>query len=554
MRAMGKPIRRTPHALAEGFGRGLLARLPIVPLVGVLLWHCVDGTLAAVQGQVTAPSVPDECLPEVEIRRPGVTLTLFAEHPQVVTPTGIDVDPDGRVWVVASHTHFRPEDYAGPEHDEVLILRDTDGDGRADQRRVFLEETTATMDLELGPDGWVYLAERDRILRVRDSDGNGRGETTEDLAILQTTSDYPHNGLSGLAWHPSGDLIFSLGENYASEWTLTGREDVHIMGTGEGGVFRCHPDGTALRRIARGFWNPFGVCVRDDGEIFAAENDPGSTPPCRLLHLVEGGDYGYQRRYGNAPVHPFVCWNGELRGTLPMIHATGEAPCGIAPLGGGLLVPTWADHRIDFFPLHRRGASFSSERVEVVGGSDFFRPTCLTQGAGGEYYFSDWVYGSYELHRRGRVWRLDIDRDRSDWIQPATPEPATSLSVLAARLRDGSHTQTEDELFELARDDDPFVAAAALQALTSPGAHWRREDNPRRDAADRVTAALVLKRVDPTSDDWIRTFLNDADPDVQFEALHGSPTNNAPRFCPTSSCCCNAPIWTTTCLRPRSPP
>ena len=158
---------------------------------------------------------------------------------------------------------------------------------------MFYSKTDATMDLELGAGGWVYLAERDRILRIRDANGDHRAESEQDVAILDTQADYPHNGLAGLAWHPSGDLIFTLGENYWTPWTLTGSDGTQVRGTGEGGIFRCRPDGSALRRIARGFWNPFGVCVREDGEMFAAENDPGARPPCRLLHVVEGGNYGF---------------------------------------------------------------------------------------------------------------------------------------------------------------------------------------------------------------------------------------------------------------------
>src|SRR5690606_16676988 len=151
--------------------------------------------------------------------------------------------------------------------------------------------------------------------------------------------------------------VFGLGENFAHPWTLTDREGNTVSGTGEGGIFCCTADGRELRRIALGFWNPFGICVRADGEMFAAENDPGEQPPCRLLHVVEGGDYGYQRSYGHEAHHPFVGWNGELRGTLPMIHPSGEAPCGVTPLGRGLIVPSWSDHRIDFFLLSRKGAS-----------------------------------------------------------------------------------------------------------------------------------------------------------------------------------------------------
>ncbi|MCB1079560.1 MAG: hypothetical protein KDM64_17210, partial [Verrucomicrobiae bacterium] len=65
-----------------------------------------------------APDVPAELPAKIELLQPGVTLTLLAEHPDLVTPTGIDVDEQGNIWLAACHTHFRPEGYQGPEHDE----------------------------------------------------------------------------------------------------------------------------------------------------------------------------------------------------------------------------------------------------------------------------------------------------------------------------------------------------------------------------------------------------------------------------------------------------
>ncbi len=108
----------------------------------------------------TIARAADDHLPEIEILQPGVRLTIVAEHPDIVTPTGLDVDETGRVWAVACHTHLPPENYQGPKHDEILVF---DPDGK---RHVFYSATEQTMDLELGPDGWVYLSERDRILRV----------------------------------------------------------------------------------------------------------------------------------------------------------------------------------------------------------------------------------------------------------------------------------------------------------------------------------------------------------------------------------------------------
>tara|TARA_Y100001934_G_C12381235_1_gene792551 strand:+ start:2681 stop:5170 length:2490 start_codon:yes stop_codon:yes gene_type:complete len=464
------------------------------------------------------PVVPAECPPMLKTLKPGIKLTEVVRDPQIVTPTGIDVDADGRIWAVASHTHFRPDNYPGPARDEILVFTDRDNDGRADERQVFYDRTEATMDLELGPLGWVYLAERDRILRVRDTNRDGRGDTEESIAVLSSEATYPHNGHAGLCWHPSGDLVFALGENFNKEWRLTGTDGSTVTGTGEGGIFRCRPDGSKLRRIARGFWNPFGVVVRPDGEIFAAENDPGSRPPCRLLHIVSGGDYGYQRLYGRAPYHPFVAWNGELRNTLPMVAPVGEAPCGIAMLGGGLLVLSWADNRIDFFPLEQKGASYTAERIEIVSGGFHFRPTCIKQVSPTTYYLTDWVFGSYDLHGKGRIWKLEIDPN-ADWITPTAPEALNADVVRARKLRAGIENPPTGELLKLSTSDDPFLAQAAMAALSRHARFWDNAFIEKRSGEERVSVLIALRHARPRSANRARHFLASTDPEVVFETL-----------------------------------
>ena len=81
-------------------------------------------------------------------------------------------------------------------------------------------------------------------------------------------------------------------------------------------MFRCTVDGKKLEQVARGFWNPFGVCVDKWGRIFAVDNDPGNSPPCRLLHVVQNGDYGYRYKYGRTGIHPFLAWDGGSRWAL----------------------------------------------------------------------------------------------------------------------------------------------------------------------------------------------------------------------------------------------
>lgn len=460
-----------------------------------------------------APEVPADLPPQIELLRPGVKLTLLAEHPALVTPTGIDVDAQGRIWVVSCHTHFRPQGYAGPAHDEILVF---DRDGK--NRRVFYNQSDMTMNVKVGRDGWVYLAERSRILRVKDTNGDGVADVAQNVAVLDTVTDYPHNGLSGMTWLPSGDLMFSLGENFGKKWTLSGRDGVKFTGRGEGGVFRCRADGTGLHRIARGFWNPFGIMARSDGELFAVDNDPGSRPPCRLLSVVEGADYGFRWVYGSAPVHPFVAWNGELRGTLGMVFPSGEGPCSIVELGGGALVPSWSYHRIDYFPLVRKGAGYTSEQIELVRGSDFFRPTCLAAGPDGAFYFNDWVFSSYALHGRGRLWKLEIDKTKATWLKPA-PEPLNAPAQLAKNLREGKAQLTEAQLFEHARGSDAYLSDAALTALARVGAKWTPEHVRGLAARDRVWALVALRRVNLNEEKWVRLLFNDADPEIRFECL-----------------------------------
>jgi putative membrane-bound dehydrogenase-like protein len=135
--------------------------------------------------------------------------------------------------------------------------------------------------------------------------------------------------------------------------------------------------------VATGFWNPFHICFDAFGRLFAVDNDPDSRPPCRLLHIVEGGDYGFRFRHGRKGVHPFTAWNGELPGTLPMVAGTGEAPCGILAYEsdnlpeeyrGDLLVTSWGDHRIERYRLEPRGASFSAQMTPVVRGDRELSP------------------------------------------------------------------------------------------------------------------------------------------------------------------------------------
>jgi putative membrane-bound dehydrogenase-like protein len=470
-------------------------------------------SLAMAADPVKAPIVPTDLPPEIKLLEPGLKLTLLVEHPDLATPTGLDVDAQGNLWTVSCHTHFRPAGYVGPIHDEVLVF-----DRHGKNRQVFYAKTDQTMNLKLGKDGWVYLSQRNRVLRIKDTDGDGVADKEENVITLTTVTDYPHNGLSGLAWAPSGDLVFALGENFGKDWVLAGPDGIKLTGRGEGGVFTCQTDGTMLRRIAKGFWNPFGIMVRADGEIFAVDNDPGSRPPCRLLRVHEGADYGFQWVYGREPIHPFVAWNGELRGTLGMIHPSGEGPCSVVELGGGVLVPSWSNHCIEYLPLTRAGADYTAKQIPLVRGGEFLRPTCLVAGPDGAFYFNDWVFSSYPIHGKGRLWKLEIDRAKATWLKPSTEAP-NAASLLADALRSGQKSLTAAELLGLARGSDRVLADAALAAIAR--AWSKRSPTELRALSDdaRLWTLVALRRLDLADDRWLHACLDDASSEIRFECL-----------------------------------
>lgn len=391
-------------------------------------------------------------VPKVDDAR--LQLELMAESPDIMTPTGVAVEASGRVLAIESHTHFPPKGYDGPKHDRILAFDPKDSKKKP---TIYFEGSIHTMNLGVHPDGSVFVATRQKVFRLRDTNGDGKADQETEIAHLETTGNYPHNGLSGFAFNFEGDVFFGFGENLGADYKLIGTDGTTLSGGGEGGnVYQCKPDGSKLRKVATGFWNPFAMALDPLDRLFVVDNDPDSRPPCRLLHIVEQGDYGYKFRNGRKGVHPFTAWNGELPGTLPMVAGTGEAPSGIvsvdsdqwpADLRGTLIVTSWGDHRIECYPLKPRGASFGAERKVLVTGGENFRPAGMALAPDGSIWFSDWVDRSYELHKKGRLWRLSV----KDACKPEVARRSQEIG-----------RATNDELLAAVNSSDRIWREAAL--------------------------------------------------------------------------------------------
>ena len=353
---------------------------------------------------------------EPEVLDKHLELTLFCEQPDIVTPVAIDIDSAGRVWAIESNTHFQKPDYKGHPSDRILVIADSNSDGKADRFDVFTDGLQQTMGLKLIDDSHVLLATRREVFLCEDRDGDHKSDGRKSLVRLETGSVYPHNGLSGFEIDSFGTVFFGMGENFGASYKLIGSDGKTLTGSGEGGsVYRVRPDGSALTRVATGYWNPFHLGFDAFGNLFAVDNDPDGRPPCRLLDIVPGGDHGYRYRFGRGGQHPFSSWNGRLPDTLPMLVGTGEAPSGVIAYEsdglpeeyrGALLLTSWGDHFIERHTLTAAGASFISRREIIVRGDENFRPVGIATAPDGSVYISDWVDKSYNVHGRGRIWRL----------------------------------------------------------------------------------------------------------------------------------------------------
>ena len=448
-----------------------------------------------------------------KIHHPNIkAVKLFAQNPEIVTPVGIAVAPDGRVFVQENHTHKRNSNYKGPKTDRILVFEDKNHDGVAETRSVFYEGHTFSTDLLFGPDGHLYVSTRWFIGRFQNAAKLKKAEgEPEKIIVCETDGDYPHNGVGGLAIDPASPewLAFGFGENLGADYTFVGSDGVKLSGGAEGGsTYRCRTDGSLMTRQSTGLWNAFGMAFDLKGNLFTTDNDPNATPPNRLLHVIPGADFGFEYRYGRSGRHPLVCWYGENPGTLGMIGALGEAACGLVPHGKGkLLSASWTDNRVDLHSLIPKGSSFAATREPFLSGPDDFRPVHFSYSPDGKYlYFTDWVKLSYPVHGHGRIWRVEFKKPIQ--LQPLPRDKKAK-------------EPSANEAIALLGSKDPYVRSQAIHVLTKHPVElakhqWQTDSNP----TARAHYAVALKRSAPRKNaPIIHKLLADSDREVRFVGI-----------------------------------
>jgi lysophospholipase L1-like esterase len=153
---------------------------------------------------------PEEARKKLKVAE-GYEINLFAseeDFPDLQNPVQFAFDARGRLWVVTmpSYPMYLP---GTPVNDKVLILEDTDGDGRADKQTVFADGLYVPTGIALG-DGGVYVAQQPNLVFLKDTDGDDKADVKRTLLHGFDTAD-SHHAISAFVWGPGGALYFEEG-------------------------------------------------------------------------------------------------------------------------------------------------------------------------------------------------------------------------------------------------------------------------------------------------------------------------------------------------------
>ena len=368
----------------------------------------------------------------------GLEITLWASTPMLHNPTNIDIDKDGRVWV-AEGVRYRFHHARQPEGDRIVVLEDTDGDGKADSWHTFVQDPELVAPLGIAViDNKIIVSQPPSLIVYTDVDRNQRFDPAIDTREVLLTGfmgiNHDHS-LHAVTVGPDGKWVFNSG-NTGGMFTDRSGKTFRIFGayrpapvgpftfphdpalwagkpSDDGHVYvggftvRMNSDGTGAEIIGSNYRNSYEQSVTSLGDVFQTDND--DPPACRASWVMEYANFGFSSNDGQRawqadrrPGQTIAA--AEWRQDDPGIAPAGDVYGGGSPTGNvfyenGALGAAWegtffaADagrNEIAAYRPLRKGAGFAlgerrifltSTVAQQYAGSDFVGGNATAKGA-----------------------------------------------------------------------------------------------------------------------------------------------------------------------------
>jgi len=497
----------------------------------------------------------------------GLEANLFASEPMITNPTNIDIDHKGRVWVLEAY-NYRPHITSNSTHkegDRIMILEDTNGDGKADASKVFYQgpEVNAPLGI-LVMGNRVLVSQSPYVWLFTDENGDDKADKKE--IIFQGVKGEQHDhGMHAFTFGHDGKLYFNFGNE--GNQLLDGKGQPVLDQDGQpidrkkykqGMVFRCDQDFKNVEVLGHNFRNNYEVAVDSYGTMWQSDNDDDGNKGVRINYVMEYGNYGYTDEMTGASWSanrtnieteiPLRHWHLNDPGSIPNLLQTGAgSPTGMLIYEGDMLPKVFQNQMIHCdagpnvvrsYPVEKSGAGYTANIVNVLYGkrNQWFRPSDVCVAPDGSLFAADWYDPGVGGHQagdlnRGRIYRVtpantpyktpNADFNTLEGSLKAIQSPNVSVRYMAWNKIRSLGQSAESELVKMYQTAaNPRMKARALWLLSklSNGSKYvemgLKDANPDlKITAIRAARQITAKGVLPLSVEHLNTLA--ADPDAQ---------------------------------------